>query len=59
MCPLKLITNKQMKRKEISFTDILSAFVFIPESPVLIINYLRLIVKSMVRFIAKVVIVFL
>lgn len=48
-----------MKKKKISFADILSAIIFIPESSVLIINYMRLGVKGIFKIIGKVMTIFL
>jgi hypothetical protein len=44
-----------MSKRKISYSDILSAVVFIPESPVLIINYMRLGLKVILKIVGKVI----
>ena len=43
------------KNKKISYSDILSAIIFIPESSNKIINYLRVFLKFMFKLIAKII----
>jgi len=45
--------------KKISFTDILSALVFIPSSTVGLINFIRNFIKQIFRVIGKVATIFL
>jgi hypothetical protein len=42
-------------KKQISISDILSAIVFIPQSPVLLINIIRSILKWIFRLLGKIV----
>ncbi|MFN8254764.1 MAG: hypothetical protein U0W24_03690 [Bacteroidales bacterium] len=48
-----------MKKKIVSYSDILSAIVFIPDSSVLIISVFRLIMMKFFRILGKIAILFL
>jgi len=43
-----------MKRDKISFATLLSALVFIPESSVLVIDFLRLLLKHIFRLLGRI-----